>query len=128
MDPDSGARIVSQTAGLGNKKRIEPALSFASVNRAVVVQAEQLDADPFLVGVQNGVVNLADGTFQPHRREHLVNRRLAVSYDPQATAPSFLKFLAEVQPELEMRAFLQRLSGYCLTGDTRWVAPRTSGQ
>ena len=119
MDPDGGTRLIACMAALGNKKRIEPALSFASINRAVVVQAEQLDADPFLVGVQNGVVNLADGTFHPHRREYLVTRRLAVSYDSQATAPTFERFLAEVQPEPEMRAFLQRLSGYSLTGEIR---------
>ena len=85
----------------------------------MVVRAEQLDADPFLVGVQNGVVNLADGTFQPHQREHLVTRRLAVSFDANATAPTWEKFLNEVQPEKEMREFLQRLCGYSLTGEIR---------
>ncbi len=119
MDPDSGKRLIATVAALGNKKRIDPALSFAASNRAVVVPAEQLDADPFLVGVLNGVVNLADGSFHPHNRKQLVTRRLAVSYDANATAPNFEKFLAEVQPEPEMRAFLQRLSGYALTGETR---------
>ena len=78
-------------AVLGNKKRFEPALSFASCNPAVVVRSEQLDADPLLIGVENGVISLRDGSFQPHRREHLVTRR----------------------------AFLQRLAGYSLTGEMR---------
>lgn len=118
-EPEIGKRLISNAAGLGNKKRIDPALSFAACNPAVVVRAEQLDADPFLVGVQNGVVNLADGTFQAHRREHLVTRRLAVNYDANATAPTWEKFLAEVQPEKEIRDFLQRLCSYALTGEIR---------
>ena len=118
-EPEIGKRIISNAAALGNKKRIDPALSFAACNPAVVVRAEQLDADHFLVGVQNGVVNLAKGTFQAHRREHLVTRRLAVNYDANATAPTWEKFLAEVQPEKEMREFLQRLCGYALTGEIR---------
>ncbi len=75
-------------------------------------------------GVQNGVVNLTTGTFQAHQREHLVTRRLAVSFDANATAPTWKKFLAEVQPEKAMQDFLQRLSGYALTGEIReYVLP-----
>lgn len=118
-EPEIGKRIISNAAALGNKKRIDPALYFAASNPAVVVRAEQLDADPLLVGVQNGVVNLADGTFQAHRREHLVTRRLAVSFDVNATAPIWENFLLEVQPEKEIRDFLQRLCGYALTGEIR---------
>ena len=119
MEPDEGKRIIASVAALGNKKRIEPALLFASCNPAIVVTSEQLDADPFLVGVENGVVNLRDGSFQQHHHDHLVTRRLAVSFDPNATAPNFERFLTEVQPDAEMRAFLQRLSGYGITGETR---------
>ena len=118
-EPEIGKRIISNAAALGNKKRIDPALSFAACNPAVIVRAEQLDADPLLVGVQNGVVNLADGTFQVHRREHLVTRRLAVNFDANATAPIWENFLLEVQPEKKIRDFLQRLCGYALTGEIR---------
>jgi putative DNA primase/helicase len=119
MDPESGKRIVATMAALGNRKRIEPALSFAACNPAIVVRSEQLDADPFIVGVENGVVDLRDGTFQPHSRERLVTRRLAVRFDADATAPTWERFLIEVQPDAEARAFLQRLAGYSLTGEIR---------
>jgi len=48
-----------------------------------------------------------------------VTRRLAVAFDAAAAAPTWEKFLAEVQPEPEMREFLQRLCGYALTGEIR---------
>ena len=119
LDPDMGKKLITSAASLGNKKRISPAISFAESNRDIVVNAEELDADKLLVGVRNGVVNLADGSFQPHSRDHLVTRRLDVAFDATATAPTFERFLAEVQPESDMRGFLQRLSGYWITGETR---------
>ena len=119
MDLDAGKRIITSMISLGNRKRIEPMLSFALCSPSIVVRSEQLDADPFLVGVGNGVINIRDGSFQPHCREHLVTRRLAVRFDAAATAPTWERFLTDVQPDSEMRSFLQRLSGYGLTGEIR---------
>lgn len=119
LEFETGKRLISSVVALGNRKRIDAMLSFAAVDPRVVLLSAQLDADPFLVGVENGVVDLCNGEFQPHRREHLVTRRLAVKFDASATAPTWEKFLAEVQPNSEMRGFLQRLSGYGLTGETR---------
>ena len=54
-EPEIGKRIIFKRGGTGNKKRIDPALSFAACipsgsGRAVPI------ADPFLVGVQNGAL------------------------------------------------------------------------
>ncbi len=117
--PAEGMRMVAAVVALGNKKRIAPALDFAECAPQVAVRAAELDADPFLVGALNGVIDLRDGSFHPHKPEHLVTRRLGTNYDPNATASTWAKFLAEVQPSEEMRAFLQRLAGYSLTGEIR---------
>jgi hypothetical protein len=42
-----------------------------------------------------------------------------VLYDPNAEAPIFHKFIREVVPDDEVRIFLQRFFGYCLTGSTK---------
>ena len=117
--PAEGIRMVATVVALGNKKRIDPALAFAECDPQVAVRAAELDADPFLVGALNGVIDLRDGSFHPHKPEHLVTRRLSTNYDPSATAPTWERFLAEVQPDPEMRGFLQRLVGYSLTGEIR---------
>ena len=119
LPPDEGMKLVASMVCLGNSKRIEPALKFAQSNPATTIQAIQLDAEPFLVGARNGVIDLRDGSFQPHSPRHLVTRRLGTDYIPGATAPTWERFLADVQPEPEMRAFLQRLAGYALTGEVR---------
>ena len=119
LEPTAGIKLVSSLASLGNRKRVDPALAFAQCNPAITVRAAELDADLFLVGARNGVIDLRDGSFHPHKPEHFVTRRLSANYDPTATAPTWERFLAEVQPDPEMRAFLQRLAGYSLTGEIR---------
>ena len=115
-DAKEGASIIAAAARLGDKKRTAPALDFASVNQRLVVRITDLDADPMLLGTQNGVVDLRDGSFRGHAPEILVTRSCACDYAAGADCPTFLRFLEEVQPHPEMRGFLQRLCGYTLTG------------
>ncbi|MEM7524103.1 MAG: hypothetical protein AAF360_10165, partial [Pseudomonadota bacterium] len=50
------------------------------------------------------------------RADDLMSALIPCAYDPDATCPEFQRFLARAQPDGEMRAFLQRLAGYILTG------------
>lgn len=75
------------------------------------------DSDRYLLGVKNGVLNLKTGELLPRSAEHRITRWVDVDYVPEAECPKFLKYLARVQPEDECRNFLQRWSGYCLSGD-----------
>jgi putative DNA primase/helicase len=82
------------------------------------VSPEELDARPWLLNVQNGTMDLRTGRLQPHRREDLITKLAPVSYDPNATAPSWTAFLERVLPDEELRAFVQRAVGYSATGNT----------
>lgn len=117
LDPREAHGRIQSAAALGNKKRITPALSIAQVNPALVTHSEELDRDPYLLGTLNGVIDLRDGTFRPHSPAVMVTRSVSCNYDPAAKCPTFLRFLEEVQPDPEMRAYLQRLTGYTLTGN-----------
>lgn len=88
------------------------------------VEADRLDRDPALFGVANGVLVLdreADGDpvrFREARREDWLTRASPARYDPQAPAPGWRAFLTQVQPDEDVRGFLQRWCGYCLSGFT----------
>jgi len=116
LDPKAGQTIIDTAARLGDRRRIAPALELAKSNRNLVVDIADLDADPLLLGVRNGIVDLRDGSFRRHSPEVLVTRSCACDFDPNADCPLFKSFLAEVQPDPEMRAYLQRLFGYSITG------------
>ena len=116
MEPSEGVRRLKATAHLGDKRKIAPALQLAQSNRKIVVSVIELDQDPYLLGTLNGVVDLSDGSFRPHSQETMVTRTCSCIFDPQADCPTFLRFLHEVQPNKEMRDYIQRLFGYVLTG------------
>ena len=81
--------------------------------------ADEMDGDAVLVTVLNGTVELlARVRLRGHRREDLLTRLAPVFFDEGARAPVFEAFLERIVPDAEVRAFLQRWFGYCLTGDT----------
>lgn len=80
------------------------------------VLPEQLDADPLLLGVQNGILNLTTGQLVKPRLDLLVTKCAAVEFVPGATCERWMEYLQRVQPQQENREFLQRLAGSLLTG------------
>lgn len=103
----------------GNNGRTEAMLKQAE--RMNTRPLAEFDTDPDLLVLGNGTLHLPrDGsppTFAPvFDPAHLVSRRALARWDPQAKAPEFAKFLERVQPDPDMRAYLARVIGYCLTG------------
>lgn len=103
----------SQAAG-----RLEAMVRLASDDRRLCVYPEQMDADPYLLGVENGVLDLRAGTLLAPTREQLVTKQAAVAFDRTARCDRWLAFLDEVMcGDAEMVAYLKRVLGYTLTGD-----------
>lgn len=95
----------------------------------LAVELEKLDADPLQVNTRSGLLQfkvtdasddgggkVADVTVLPHDRDQLITKMADVDYDPDATAPLFDSFLAQIQPDREMREFLQRWLGSSMLG------------
>jgi phage/plasmid-associated DNA primase len=61
-DQQAGANRVREAAKLGDSKRIKPALEFAKVSKEIRISVHDIDQDPHLLGVTNGVVDLRDGS------------------------------------------------------------------
>jgi putative DNA primase/helicase len=82
--------------------------------------ADTLDSDPYLLAAPNGTIELgAHCELRPSAREDRITRVLGANYNPKADCPRWRQFLKQVMPDREMRDFLQRIAGYCLTGSTR---------
>lgn len=92
---------------------IRAALSLAE--GLLAIDAETLDADPDLVGLPGGVLDLRDGSHRPHRPGDYITRIAGCAYDPAATCPQWHAFLAEVLPDENVRKFVQKLVGYSLS-------------
>lgn len=91
-------------------------VKLASSDPRLVANPDEFDRDPWLLNVQNGTLDLRTGDIRPHRQSDKLTKIAGASYDPDATAPRWEQFLVEIQPDPDMRAWLQRWFGYCLTG------------
>ncbi|HET8629499.1 MAG TPA: phage/plasmid primase, P4 family [Thermomicrobiales bacterium] len=102
-----------------SRKGREAMIALARYERPILDSGEGWDADPFLLGVPNGVVDLRTGELREGRREDKVTMQCRVAYDPDARAPRWERFLAEVFPtHPELIGWLRRCVGYSATGDT----------
>jgi P4 family phage/plasmid primase-like protien len=95
--------------------------NFSALSRSesgIPIVPEQLDTDQYLLNVKNGTLDLRTGKLLPHERAHFITKVAPVEYKENAQCPEFLKFLSEIfNGDAELIGFIQRLFGYCLTGD-----------
>lgn len=83
------------------------------------ISAAKFDADKMLMGVSNGVIDLATRTLHAANKDIYISRYGGVNYYPDATCPRWLQFIDEITcGDVEYAKFLQRMVGYILTGRT----------
>jgi putative DNA primase/helicase len=116
-DPDDDERVTKWAVKSQGAARIEAMLKLARSEPELSTRDEEFDRDAWLLNVLNGTIDLRTGELRPHRREDLLTKLVPVAYDPAATAPRWLAFLEQVQPDPDARGFLARYAGYCLTGE-----------
>lgn len=98
---------------------LESMVKLAESDAAIITTAQAFDRQHYLFNVANGTLDLTTGRLRAHRREDLITKLSPVIYDPDAQAPRFMAFLGETfRQDPELTGFMQRASGYSLTGDT----------
>jgi putative DNA primase/helicase len=103
-----------------SEARLKAMVSLAETEQGIVLSAAELDSNPWLLGVQNGVIVLKEGKFRAGRREDFITKQAGVAYDPDAKCHEWLKFLDTITGgNLSQRSYIQRLVGYALTGLVR---------
>ena len=114
-----GAKLLRETAEAHKEARIAAMLKLARSELGMSATTAELDADPMLLGVANGVVNLRDGKLASNHPDRLITRYCAPDYVPTVQAPRWCQFLNEVfDGDTETIAAVQRLVGLTLTGVT----------
>lgn len=97
--------------------RLRDMVALARSEPEVAIAPDDLDADPWLLNVRNGTLDLRTGELRPHNPDNLITHIADVEYDPEAPFPEWTAFLKRVtQGDVELEAYLQRAVGYSLTG------------
>lgn len=113
----------------GNSGPMKNMLECAGVNLTRTL--DELDAGVFDVNTESGLLRftvirdresgmgaVAEVALVEHARDQLVTKMMPVVYQPGAARPMFDAFLARIQPDREMREFLQRWFGLSMTAHT----------
>ena len=95
-------------------------LKFAHTNpvNQLSITGREFDMDPWLLGVQNGVVNLKTGELEPGRASDYILKRCAAGFHGLEVDQSFwIETLRTIyNKDDEQISFMQRLFGYGLLG------------
>jgi putative DNA primase/helicase len=114
-DPPAEAII---SAAKPNRPRVKNAA--AQLADILHTPINAFDAEPHLLNVANGVLNLRTGELSPHDPAQRFTYCLPVEYDPAASFVAWERFLTESlgAPAAEIIPYLQMAIGYSLTGET----------
>lgn len=86
----------------------------------VPVLDEDFDVEDHLLNVENGHVDLRDGSFHRTTKEMMFSLMAEVEYDDTAVSERWLEFVDLIfDGDQELIDFVQRCAGYSLTGDIR---------
>jgi putative DNA primase/helicase len=102
-----------------NRARIDAAIALARYQPQLAARPGDFDANPWLLNLRNGTIDLKADQFRPHDRNDLITKLAPVTFEPAARAPTFEAFLARIFDNHQgLIRFVQRFVGHALTGLT----------
>lgn len=115
-----GKQLMQHAVASHSLPRLEAMVRLAQSEGGMSVVETELDADPYLLGVANGVVDLRSGSLEANRPEDYITRYCSARFDPDATCPRWLRFLDEIfMGDADTITAVQTLLGYTLSGLSR---------
>lgn len=120
-DLEERKKLLSFVIALRRRRGLENLIALAATLEGIAIgNPERFDADQWLLNVENGTIDLRTGALRAHDRSDLITKLVGIQYDPAATCSRWERFLSEVfGGDSETIDFVQRATGYSLTGCTR---------
>ena len=98
-------KMLAEVKRSSSRRSLEDMIKVAKSEKGMSVSLSELDRDPCLLGVKNGVVDLRKGSLLPSNQKLLVTKYCNVEFDAGADCPQFKLFLEQVVPIQEQRDF-----------------------
>ena len=80
------------------------------------MKVDSLDADPYLLNMANGTLDLRTMQIRPYDPADRITKVCRAAYDPDAPDVAWTAFLERVLPDEAVREYLQRIIGVALLG------------
>jgi putative DNA primase/helicase len=112
----NNAKLRARILSASTRSAVE---NLARADRAHAARTEQWDGDDFAMNAGGRTINLRTGLDRAPDPRDYMTKTAAVSPSPPGTeAPQWQKFLDRVTDrDKDLQYYLQRMAGYCLTGD-----------
>ena len=110
------SKLLARATKAHSLNHMRAMVEMAKSEPGMACSIKDFDSDPMLLGVQNGVLNLRSQQITPPDPGTKVAWRCSVKFDKAADCPRFEAFTQQVLPDADVRHFVQRWAGYCLTG------------
>jgi putative DNA primase/helicase len=102
--------------GAANLSFIKSALSIAAASRLMARKTDDFDADPFLLGVPGGQVNLLTGEIEDPRQTSMISKQVIVRPE-KGECPKWIAFLRQAhEGQEEVVDWLQKFCAEILLG------------
>lgn len=117
---DAAKSTPGNAAKIASAKTVYAIVTLARADRRIAATVDQWDADHWVLNTPGGIIDLRSGERTPCRPDAYLTKITAVAPDPACPIPLWTAFLETVTSgDRELIAFLKRMAGYGLTGDTR---------
>lgn len=101
------------------RNKVSAGAALAATDRDILISYTQLNRDPWVFNFLNGTLDLRTGQLREHNRKDYITRLAPHKFDPNATCPTFDRFLSEcMQGNRGLVDFIWRLLGYTAVGVT----------
>jgi len=112
---DLGEKRYRMANAIATHRTMSSIERIAKTDRRHVIVPADFDSDPWLLNTPDGVIDLRTGSMRPPRRDDFLTKSTAVG--PGGKCPLWLQYLDEAtQSDEELKGYLKRIAGYCLTG------------
>ena len=119
-DPEELQQAVRWQKTSESNARLKALLDISSQLEGLTIGQDAFDVEPNLINFTNGTLDLKTGVFREARPEDMITKMTGCAWDPDAKAPRFKQFVIEVvDGNGEDAKYLQKMSGYILSGDRR---------
>ncbi|MDR1612256.1 MAG: hypothetical protein LBT97_05665 [Planctomycetota bacterium] len=113
---DVAKRSIARLEGCSNSNKLRGMLGIAEAK--LNAPADGFDANPYLLNVGNGVVDLRSGELQPHSPRHFITKWSPVEYNPNARSHLWDSTVTGIACEdAGLINFFRCLGGYAASGD-----------
>ena len=108
--------LAKKVSDAATAARVRGALVFLSGMPGFYASAEAFDADPWLLNLKNGTLDLRTMELRPHTPADLLTKQAPIVYDPQADCPRWRAHLGLCLPNPNVRRQVARDLGLVLVG------------